>query len=317
MRPTDFVLVSGSLAFDLLMRHEGSFLDHIDPAALQNLSVCFYTPHYARAYGGNGGSISWTLALLGTKTAVSATVGMDGQEYANFLRNGGVDVSPIVKIPDQHTATCIIGTDTSGHQITFFHDGANAAHRAPTDGEIKKAGLAIAAPTQPAIMLDMLRRCKASNVPCLFDPGQRVVLFTPEELREAMGLSAGMFVNAYEADLLAGRLGVSLQKAALLAPFLVVTQDAQGFTIHHDHRSEGYPRCDAEGVIDPTGAGDALRAGFITGLLRGWPLAQCGMLGAAVASVSVQHRGVIVPTLDITDVYARAKKAYGMELPTL
>lgn len=312
------ILISGSLAFDLLLEHDGSFLDALDASALQHLSVCYNTPQFARAYGGNAVSTGWTLRLLGEKPLIHGSVGDDAQEYLTFLREGGVDTSCIAVHADRKTATCIIGSDRKGHQITFFHDGANALRTSPpTDVRISEIGYAIIAPTEPSFTLEMLRWCAGHGIPCLFDPGQRVLQFSPEQLKEAMGLAAGTFVNAYEADLLAGHLGLTHQKIARMTPFLVVTRDVEGFVLYEHERSVGLPRCDAETVVDPTGAGDAFRAGFLTGLLRKWPLEQCGMLGSAVGSKAVEHRGVVLPKLDLDELYARAEKAYGVRLPGL
>jgi adenosine kinase len=316
---TQTILVSGSLAFDLLLRYDGSFVDSLDPAGMEHLSVCYYTPTYARLFGGNGGAVAWTLALLGENARLLSTVGSDGGDYVDFLADGGVDASGIERLDDCQTATCIIGSDSKGRQISFWHEGANGRHawRNPPPDVSSASRFAIALPMQAGPMLDMLRWCKAHDIRCFFDPGQRMTQLTTEELREAMELSSGMFMNSYEAELLASRLGTTIEKIAKDLPFLVVTRDASGFMLYEKGRSVGLPRCDADKVANPTGAGDAFRAGFITGLNHGWTLEQCGQLGAAVASKCVEQPGVIIPSLDIDRVYDRAEKAYGRRLPTL
>lgn len=313
------ILVSGSVAFDLLMEYEGSFTDALESGGLEHLSVCYYTPTYTRMFGGNGGAVAWTLALLKQHPTLLTTVGADGGDYVEFLKKGGVDTSHVEELAGAKTATCIIGTDTKGHQISFWHEGANGLR---TWKDVKKKAAqdiryAIALPMQAELSLAMLRWCAANNIVCFFDPGQRMTQLTTEELKEAMRLSGGMFMNSYEAELLAARLETTIEKIARDLPFLVVTRDASGFVIYEKERSIGLPRCDAESVVNPTGAGDAFRAGFITGLMKGWPLEQCGMLGAAVGSKCVEHQGVIIPSLNMKELYARIQKAYGKTLPPL
>jgi adenosine kinase len=313
------LLVSGSLAFDLLLEYEGSFTDALESGGLEHLSVCYYTPSYTRMFGGNGGAVAWTLGLLQQNPCLLSTVGADGEDYIAFLKKGGVDTSHIEQLPDAKTATCIIGSDTKGHQISFWHEGANGK-RVWKDIDAKTAAsarFAIALPMQGELSLAMLRWCHQNKITCFFDPGQRMTQLTIEELREAMSLSGGMFMNSYEAELLAEKLETTIEKIAKELPFLVVTRDTSGFTIYEKDRSIGLPRCDAETVVNPTGAGDAFRAGFITGMQQGWTLEQCGMLGAAVASKCVEHLGVIIPSLDLGEIYARVKKAYDVALPPL
>ncbi len=313
------ILISGSMAFDLLLTHEGSFLDALDPAALHNLSVCYNTPTFAKAFGGNAVSIGWTFKLLGQDPHILSAVGSDGDDFIELLKEKGIDVSDIARLEDCKTATFIAGTDTTNRQISFFHDGANGKREWPKDLEkrTKNVAYAIITPTIPYLTLEGMHWCKAHAIPCFFDPGQRVMQFTPDEMWEAIRLSAGVFVNAYEADLLTNRLGKTIEKIAHETPFIVVTRDADGFILYEGGRSVGLPRCNADNVVDPTGAGDAFRAGFITGLLHGWTHEQCGQLGAAVASKSVENRGVIMQELDMDDVYDRAEKAYGERLPSL
>src|SRR3989338_2050311 len=312
------ILVSGSLAFDLLLTHEGSFLDALDASALHHLSVCYNTPHYGRGFGGNAGSTGRAFSLLGQRPDILSAVGADAGDYLAFFEKETMETDGIARHADCNTATCIIGTDNHGHQITFFHDGANAKRVWPDMTELSLTlACAIIAPTEPPLTLEGLRSCKKHNVPCFFDPGQRVPQFTQQQLWEAIELSSGVFINAYEAELLTHRLETTAEKIAKRTPFLVVTRDADGFILYEGGRSVGLPRCNADTVVDPTGAGDAFRAGFITGLLQQWPHEHCGQLGAAVASVSVEHRGVILPSLDMDAVYARAEKAYGQPLPRL
>lgn len=308
------VLVNGCVAIDIFLSHEGSFIDFLG-GDLQNLAVCYQTPHLTRRIGGNGANVAWTLKLLGQEPLLIATVGKDGDECLDLLKSRSIDTSHIRKLDDCVTATSFIGTDTHDHQITFFHVGADA--RRTWDDEKLDAAYAIVPPTDAPIAIAMLRSCKERGIPCVLDIGPRLLRYSVEDLWEAVRLSAGVMLNAYEAELLTTRLETTEHKIAKEAGFFVVTRDANGFLIHTADHVIGYPRCDADNVVNPTGAGDAFRAGFITGMMHGWTMDQAGQLGASAASFVVEQQGTLLMETTKEQVWARAEKTYGQPLPRL
>jgi adenosine kinase len=167
-------LVHGSIAFDLLLTHDGSFVDAIDPLALDQLSVSFLAQHFARHHGGTATNIAWNLALLGHRPSIVGAVGDDGRAYLQLLEERGIDTSFVRISDDRATATAIIATDNGARQITFFHPGADAESILPSfNGNTPDAGFAIVAPRNASLMIDGARQCKELGIPYLFDAGQR------------------------------------------------------------------------------------------------------------------------------------------------
>lgn len=318
------ILVTGSVAYDVLLGYDGSFADAIDPSALDRLSVSFFSPHYARHHGGTGANVAWNLKLLLQEPLLVSAVGADGAAYVEILKGRGIDTSAIEVLRDHATATAIIGTDSDERQIAFFHPGADAHGTWP---EAALADLreelryAIVSPRDASAMMRAARWCGDWKVPYLFDPGQQVIALGCDELLAAVRGSSGVVANAYEWSLLSEKIGASASKLLELAPFLIVTNGEKGLTIHvrgeGAHGATVLPACTPDRVVNPTGAGDALRAGVLTGLASGWSLRQCGMLGASLASFVCEQEGTLLDFVDLNDVLGRAEVTYGQPLPEL
>ncbi len=312
------ILVTGSIAYDLLLTHDGSFLDGIDPAHLERLSVNFLTPHFERHHGGTAANIGWNLRLLNQDSLVVATVGSDGGSYLALLEERGIGMDFVETRSDAMSSTAIIVTDSDGRQISFFHPGADARGQWPDLAEQRDdIAYAIVGPRDAGMMMQGVRWCGEFAVPFLFDPGQATNALSADELLHAIRLSGGLIVNAYEWALVAEKTRLTYDDALELTDFVVVTHAEEGLTIYSHGRTMVIPVCRAEQVVNPTGAGDALRAGFLTGLSAGWTLEQCGRLGASVASFVVEQEGTLIDALDLNDVLGRAEVMYGEVLPEL
>ncbi|MBI1813072.1 carbohydrate kinase family protein [Candidatus Peregrinibacteria bacterium] len=314
------ILVTGSIAYDLLLGYDGSFRDAIDPSDLEHLSVSFFSPHFARHHGGTGANIAWNLKLLVQNPLLVSSVGADGEAYLALLRERGIDTSRIEVRSDCVTATAIIGTDTGERQIAFFHPGADAHASWPADLADQREEFvhAIVSPRDPTAMMQAVRWCRVWKVPYLFDPGQQVIALSRDELVSAIEGAAGVIANTYEWSLLSEKVGVSTSKLLDLTPLLIVTAGEEGLTIYR--RKEPaiiLPACRPDALVNPTGAGDALRAGVLAGLASGWDLRQCGMLGASIASFVVEREGTLLDHVDIDDIFGRAEETYGERLPEL
>ncbi len=314
------ILVTGSTAYDILLGYGGSFADAIDPKAIKSLSVSFFSPFYARHHGGTGANIAWTLRLLGASPMLVSTVGKDGGEYKALLAERGVDTTYLEQLDAYVTATAIIGTDNGSRQIAFFHPGADAHGSWPgaaLQDEREDLAYALVGARNPVLMTEAVRWCAKWKVPLLFDPGQVIIGLSKDELLAGIRASKGVLCNAYEWSLLSERAGVSVDGVLEHAEYLIVTHGGDGLALFTRGGERVLPACKADTVVNPTGAGDALRAGLLAGLSAGWTVEDACKLGASVASFVVEKEGTLLDALDLDEVSARAEAAYGKKFPRL
>lgn len=289
------VLVTGSLAFDQIMDFPGKFQDHILPDKLHMINLSFLVSDLRLRRGGCAANIAYTLALLGEKPRIVAAAGNDFDGYRDYLEELGIDVSGIRTFEELQTACCFITTDRSDNQITGFHPGAMGRAGEISLGAAasdRKAEYAIVAPDDPAAMLRHAREAKEAEVPLLFDPSFQVIALEGEDLRAAADGAEAVFVNDYEFEVFKEKAGLTEKELMGLARFWVVTLGEKGSRILV--RGEGrieVPAAKAKEVVDPTGAGDAFRAGFMAGLLRDQPLDVCGRMGSVASVYAVEHKG--------------------------
>lgn len=310
-------LVNGSIAFDLLLSHDGSFLSGIDPKNLEKLSVNFSAHGFVKHHGGTAANIGWHLALLGHTPRIVSAVGVDGHEYLMLLKDRGVDVSLVERIGSAITATAIIATDSGERQISFFHPGADAEGTFPDLAEERDdIAYAIMSPRNPLLMLQGARECARLKIPYLFDPGQVVHAFGQNDLRSAVEESTGLIVNEYEWTLAAEKLQWTAPQVVERCGMLIITRGDRGMTIQTKNEKLSIPVCPPEKLINPTGAGDAARAGLLLGLARKWPLVQCGRLAAILGSKVCEQEGTLLDSLDLEEVGERAREVYGEGLPS-
>ena len=216
------------------------------------------------------------------------------------------------------TATSIIGTDDMEHQITFYHPGADSAGSWPElDTKDNNIQYAIVSPRDRLIMMQAVRWCEKEKIPFLFDPGQQITSLSNDELREGLDKGSGLIVNDYEWDMFSERLSLTPTEALERANIIIITHEEKGLSLHTREGQIDVAACTPDMVVNPTGAGDALRGGMLTGLNLGWPLTQSARLGASVASFVVQTEGTLVDDLTVEEVCERAKKNYGEALPAL
>ncbi len=291
-------LVHGSVAYDLLLTHDGSFLSGIDPLHLDRLSVNYLAQGYARHHGGTGANISWNLAALGHQPTLVSAVGFDGAEYLELLRGKGVDISHVHRIPEAITATAFIATDSSERQISFFHPGADALGTLPDmSSDRESLSFAIVSPRNPLLMIRAASQCAQWKIPYLFDPGQLVHAFGQTEFRTTVQGSRGLVTNEYEWGIAQEKLGWNEKEVIDACGLLVVTLGEKGIRLLTKDEDVLVPACKADRVINPTGAGDAARAGLLHGLSSGWSLLQTGRLAAVLGSFVVESEGTLLDSL--------------------
>lgn len=309
-------LINGSIAYDLLLSHDGSFLSGIDPANLQNLSVNYLAQGFVRHHGGTAANIGWHLALLGNTPVLSGAVGEDGAQYLELLASKGVDVSQVESRSDALTATALIATDSSERQISFFHPGADGLASFPDVLE-KGFAYAIMSPRNPVLMLKGAEVCAEHGVPYLFDPGQVIHAFGKDELRRVVSRSAGLVVNEYEWGLASQIMEWKEDDVLQACGMLIVTLGEKGIKLVTRDGETVVGGCTAAAVVNPTGAGDAARAGLLHGLAAGWSVKHTGRLAAILGSLVVAQAGTLLPSLDMATIQKKALENYGEELPKI
>lgn len=289
------VLVAGSLAFDQIMDFPGKFQDHILPDKLHMINLSFLVEERRVQKGGCAGNIAYGLSLLGERCRILAAAGNDFGEYREYLEELGVDLSAVEVVHDQPTAACFITTDRADNQITGFHPGAMARARSLSLAAAARGNdlaYAVVAPDDPEAIVRHCREAKEVGVPLVFDPSFQVIALDGGALREAADGAEVVLVNDYEYAVIQEKTGLSERELLELARVWVVTLGETGsrITIRGGERIE-VPAAPAGEVKDPTGAGDAYRAGFVAGLLRGLDLATCGRMGSVSAVHAVEHYG--------------------------
>ncbi len=305
------ILVTGSIAYDTIMVFPDRFKNHLLADQLHILNVCFLTPEMRREYGGTAGNIGYNLKRLGAEPLVMATVGQDIQPYLERFDALGIGSAHLRRIRGQFTAQAFITTDLDDNQITAFHPGAmNFSHENRVSSTLG-VRLAIVSPDGKQGMQEHARQCAEHGIPFLFDPGQGLPMFSGAELAEFVQLADYVAVNDYEGKMLQERTGRKLEALAREVKALVVTLGARGSLVFAGGQRHEIPSVEAEKLVDPTGCGDAYRAGLLYGVAQGWDWPACGRLGAVMGAVKIAHRGAQNHPVERRDIEARYQRAFG------
>ena len=307
-------LICGSIAYDTVMVFEGEFKDHILADRIHMLNVAFLVPSLRRNFGGCAGNIAYNLKLLGGDGKVMATVGHDFGPYRAWMQNNGLPADLVSELADEYTAQAYITTDAANNQITAFHPGAmNRAHlnEVPRSAGIS---LGIVAPDGRDGMLQHAREFAAAGIPFIFDPGQGLPMFNGEELLDFVGKAEYLTVNDYEAQMLQEKTGQTLEALARHVKALIVTLGAQGSLIYSGGRQLEIPCAKPDAVVDPTGCGDAYRAGLLYGIANGLDWELTGRLASLLGAMKIAHRGGQNHQFTRDDVAARFKQNFATAL---
>ena len=283
-------LICGSLAYDNIMVFADRFKNHILPEQIHILNVAFLVPEMRREFGGCAGNIAYNLMLLGGDATIMATVGDDATPYLDRLDELGLTRSHVRQVPGSFTAQAFITTDLDDNQITAFHPGAMSFSHL-NKVETANAKLGIVAPDGREGMMQHARDFAAAGVPFIFDPGQGMPMFNGDELLDFMRLADYACFNDYEAKLLSDRTGKSIEHLASEVTALIVTKGGAGSEIHAGRRRYDIPCVEADAVVDPTGCGDAYRAGLLYGIASDFCWQTTGQLAAVMGSIKIAHRG--------------------------
>lgn len=301
-------LICGSIAYDNIMVFQGRFKDQILPEQVHILNVSFLVPELRREFGGCAGNIAYNLGLLGGEPMIMATVGGDAGPYLERMDHLGLDRSHVRLIADTLTAQAFITTDLDDNQITAFHPGAMNHSHANVIGAGVNAKLAIVAPDGREGMLSHVEQLARAQIPFIFDPGQGLPMFNGEELLGMIAKARYVAVNDYEGRMLEERCGRPLTELAKGLEALIVTKGAEGSTIYTRGERLEIPCVKAEAVVDPTGCGDAYRAGLLYGITAGFDWAKTGQLAALMGALKIASRGAqnhVVSRTQIADLYQK------------
>lgn len=307
-------LICGSLAFDTIMVFPDHFKNHILPEKIHILNVGFLVPEMRREYGGTAGNIAYNLNLLGGKPLIMATVGDDFGPYAERLKTIGLVTDHVRQIPGSYTAQAFITTDLADNQITAFHPGAMNHSHENSVKDARDLSLAIIAPDGRDGMFQHARELHEAGIPFMFDPGQGLPMFTGDELMHFVGMADYLALNDYEAQLMQEKTGQTIESLAQQVKALVVTRGALGSVIHTGGQRIEIPCVEAEKVVDPTGCGDAYRAGLVYGIVQGWDWQQTGQLASLMGSIKIASRGGQNHALTRQEIAARYRQAFGSDI---
>lgn len=305
-------LICGSLAFDTIMSFPGRFSEAILADQLHKINVAFLTPSMRREYGGCAGNIAYNLKMLGGEPTIMATIGMDGTSYLDRLSGLEISRQHVRTIENSYTAQAFITTDIDGNQITAFHPGAmTMSHWNRVDEVKRKIRLAIVAPDGRDGMLQNAEDCAQLGIPFIFDPGQGMPMFSGEELRRFIDLATYVAVNDYEAEMLAQTTGLSLKQISDCVSALIVTRGERGAEIFTDGEKIDIPCVPAEKTVDPTGCGDAFRAGLMYGITNGMDMMTSGRLGSLMGALKIAHQGGQNHAFARDEIEDRFREAFG------
>ena len=308
------ILVCGSLAYDTIMVFADRFRDHILADQLHILNVSFLVPEMRREYGGCAGNIAYNLKLLGEEPAIMATAGHDFDPYARRLEALSLSQRHIRRLEDQFTAQAFITTDIEDNQITAFHPGAMSLSHLNRIADAPEASLGIVSPDGRQGMVEHARGFAAAKIPFVFDPGQGLPMFSGDELLELIDLASVLTVNDYEARVIEQKTGRSMEAIARGLDAAVVTRGAEGSTVLAGGQQIDVPAVKPDALVDPTGCGDAFRAGLLYGMARGWEWKRAGELASLMGSIKIAHRGGQNHRPSRDEIAARLREQFGTGL---
>lgn len=291
------VAVTGSMAFDYIMSFPGRFADYILPEQIQILSVSFLVDSMRRERGGNAGNIVYNLALLGQPSLLMATVGQDAPEYVAALRERGVDTSGVLHLPTEFTASFFVSTDQSNNQIASFYTGAmaKAGQISFADQPYQAIKIAIISPNDPGAMVKYVKECQELGIPYIYDPSQQIPRLSPADLVAGIDGAKILIINDYEYEMIKKQTGLGDDDIQNKVETVIITQGERGSlirtTINGASEEFEIPPAPPARIAEPTGVGDAYRAGLITGLMRGYPWDVCGRIGSVAATYVLEQHG--------------------------
>lgn len=307
-------LICGSFAYDTIMVFKDRFRNHILPDKVHILNVAFHVPEMRREFGGCAGNIAYNLKLLGGEPVPMGTVGIDFGPYAEWLDLNRIDRTHVVALAGYYTAQAFITTDMDDNQITAFHPGAmDEAHRTVV-GAADGIDIGMVSPDGRQAMLDHADQFVEAGIPFIFDPGQGLPLFGGEDLRNFIDKATWVCVNDYESELLQERTGMTPHEIAEQVDALIITLGGEGSHIYTRQQRIEIPPARVSQVVDPTGCGDAYRAGLLYGLMNGLSWETTGRIAALMGAIKIEHHGTQNHRFSMEEFGVRYRESFSTEL---
>jgi adenosine kinase len=307
------VLVGGSIAFDHLMNFPGRFKEQILLEKIDHLSVSFLVAGLKKIRGGTAPNIAYNMALVGMEPVIIGTAGQDFPGYCNWLNENGVDTKYIRVLPDDYTASCFITTDLDNNQITEFYPGAMARDPELSLKELGSDEIAmmVIAPTEPAAMIKWALECRELGIPYLFDPGMQIPRLSAAELISGILGARIVIFNEYEYSLMLEKTGLTREEILNTVELIVETLGEKGSRLTNKERCVHVPAAKPIQIVDPTGAGDAFRAGLLKGYFEGASLELMGKYAGVTAVYAIEHQGGTGHKYTIAEFKQRFKENFG------
>lgn len=309
-------LICGSLAYDTIMVFPDQFKRHILPEQVHILNVSFLVPELRREFGGCAGNIAFNLKMLGGDPWILGTAGQDFGPYDEWLRRWDIDTRYIRLLQDHYTAQAFITTDLDDNQITAFHPGAmNEAHQTRiASADLGEIGWGIVSPDGREAMLQHASEFAAAEIPFIFDPGQGLPMFDGPALLDLIDKASVVTVNDYESKLIEDRTGLSARKLSERVAAFVITRGEHGSLILHAGKTLEIPAAKPQRVVDPTGCGDAYRAGLLFGLEKGMDLESTARIASLMGAIKIEQHGTQNHVFDWTEFSTRFAESFGYSL---
>ncbi|HEX6998015.1 MAG TPA: carbohydrate kinase family protein [Gammaproteobacteria bacterium] len=307
-------LICGSVAYDNIMVFDDSFKNHILPEKIHILNVSFLVPSLRREFGGCAANIAYNLKLLGEDPLPMATVGHDFGPYRDWLKQWGIRLDHVRVLEDHFTAQAFITTDLDANQITAFHPGAMNRSELNKVTDAKGVKIGMVSPDGRAGMLEHAAQFAEAGIPFIFDPGQGMPMFNGEELRRFVEQCTWVTVNDYEWQLLKDRTGWDVKDVVERTEALIVTRGAEGSVIYTKSATYEIPTVKPKSVEDPTGCGDAYRAGLLYGLLHGLDWETTGRVASLMGAIKIEQHGTQNHTFTRKQFEDRFKASFGRSL---
>ncbi len=305
------IVVTGSVAFDYLMSFPGRFSEHILPDQIQHISLSILVDSMRKERGGCAPNIAYNLALLGERPTVMATVGQDFAEYRAWLEEAGVDTSAMVVIEDDFTASCFINTDKDNNQIVSFYSGAMRRADQLSFHDLDDVQIAIISPNAPAAMVKYVRECQELDIPYIYDPSQQIVWLDGEDLLTGSRGARVLICNEYEFGMIKKKTGLTEEELLTLPQATIITRGADGSTIYAEGQELHIPAVPPEPMAEPTGVGDAYRAGLIKGLLHNLPWETTGRIATLAATYVLEQYGTQAHRYSLEEFLDRYHRVFG------
>jgi adenosine kinase len=306
------IIVTGSIAYDYLMRFPGRFNDYFIDGQMHQVSLSFLVDEMTKHWGGIGANIAYTLGLLGHRAKLMGTVGRDFGDYREWLERVGIDTSGVREFADVFTASYFANTDLENNTISSFYSGAMAFSKnySLAEAYTGKPDMVIISPSDPLAMQHLTKECRERNIPFIYDPSQQIPRLSGEELLNDMRGAYAMIMNAYEAEIICKKTELTFDDLKRKIELLIITQGKNGSHIYQSGELTEVPAFSAKEIKDPTGAGDAFRGGLLRGMAAGLPIQLSAMMGSLCASYVLEHVGTQNHTFTVTEFIARFRNEH-------